>query len=157
MTELELRGRIALSPYANPKYLESDPRLDCKETHYIPMPSKNYLVRFLDYLCALTGLCGYQNVYYHIFSSIFYICGVVGILLPLFMGFYLQTGFNPDDWFCVVGKYLLIISGVSFLHLIFRIDLIYRYFRNRYIFKHNLPGPHGWGSIDYDLERYIFL
>lgn len=151
------RERVAQSSYANPKYLESDSRQDCNETFYIPMPSKNPIVRLFDYFCGLSGLCGYRNAYFSLYSALIFICGPVGILLPMFMGFHLQTGYNPDDWFCIVGKYCLIIAGISVLHLIFRIDLIYRYFRNKYLYQRNLPGPHGWGSIDYDSEQYIFL
>ena len=31
---------------------------------------------------------------------------------------------------------------------LFFIDNLYRYLRNKYIKKHNLPGPYGYGSID---------
>lgn len=33
---------------------------------------------------------------------------------------------------------------------LFGVDAIYRYFRNRYLDKHNLPGPWGTGTIDPD-------
>lgn len=38
---------------------------------------------------------------------------------------------------------------------LFRLDKLYRRQRHKYIKKHNLPGPYGWGTIDYNrFETY---
>lgn len=34
------------------------------------------------------------------------------------------------------------------LFSLFFLDNLYRYLRNKYLKKHNLPGPYGYGSID---------
>lgn len=45
------------------------------------------------------------------------------------------------EWICDACHYSIFISALY-------LPLIYRHFRHKYLKKHNLPGPFGWGTID---------
>lgn len=44
-------------------------------------------------------------------------------------------------WFCMMCHLTILLP-------FFQLPLIYRHFRHKYLKKHNLPGPYGWGTID---------
>lgn len=120
------------SPYFNPDY-KKDWLL---YPPYIPMPSKHWYVRWLDAICYRYP----DNKEFYTPFAVFHTV-LWGLSVFEFIFFHYEfCGHFLFTW------YLCICAPQYFL----RIDLIYRFFRNRYLEKHKLPGPYGYGSIDPD-------
>lgn len=139
--------KIAHSPYANPEYLHENPSHCSITPYYISMPSKNRIIRFLDWCCSLEG--GYNN-YSVMVVILSLISQLVGWVIPVIICI-CSNNYNPHLFLCIGDMPVAILGFIyAFLSVVFRIDLVYRHYRNKYLDKHNLPGPYGWGSIDKD-------
>lgn len=138
------------SPYFNPV------RYTCNDGSIPPMhprPSRNPLVRFLDWLCHRISGWGISP-FRILLTTAFLLCFIYPLGVAVYVGFF------ADDWIQWIGKPLPVImfgmNPIEFALVILlplRIlspDGIYRYFRNSYLDRHLLPGPYGWGSIDND-------
>lgn len=101
-----------------------------------PKDSKNPIVCILDFLCQRCG--PYEAHTYFVYVASY------GFSFNLLLGYW---------WF---GKHGIDTGWVFYLPLIplLFIDNLYRYYRNKYLKKHNLPGPYGYGTID-DFPVYV--
>lgn len=140
-------------PYVNPAYAEANPSHPIMESYYIPMPSSNPVIRFLDWYCSLDN--GFNN-HAGVTVLIWLISQLGGWVIPFIVGM-LRNDF--EGLFLCICDISIAIWGIAYIciAIVFRIDLIYRHYRNKYIAKHNLPGPYGWGSIDRTSHERLWL
>lgn len=122
-------------PYYNPEY-EKDQHWGIPP--YFPKPSKNPVVRFLDTLCARFPYDKNKTTVVFVLEFILF-----GICVFDFIFFQHEIGGH-----FILTWFLMTIGPLMFI----RPDLIYRHYRNKYLKKHKLPGPYGYGSIDTDHE-----
>lgn len=92
--------------------------------------SRNPIILILDFLCQRENR--YEpHTYFLYFSSFTF------SIVFFFNGFF-------EEWW---GHNFLWLLWAPVGNLFF-LDNLYRYLRNKYLKKHNLPGPYGWGTID---------
>lgn len=137
------------SPYYNPeRYLKND----CSIPPMFPHPSRNPIVRCLDWLCHLTR--GFKMTP---FSMLLVLIFLILAVYPIFHGIYIS--FFTDRFLEELGRPAPSIFGMTFWTfdvivmlplIIINPSMIYRHYRNKYLEKHLLPGPYGWGSLEKD-------
>lgn len=134
--------KISSLSYYNLGRKPSDP-------YFIPHKSDNPIIRFLDWYCGQSDFSNPFNPFCYVILIVFIAGWIFGLIIP-----FIVAVFNRDvdftDYCLCIGGITVWLWGWIFLltFCIFRFDLVYRYFRNRYLVKHLLPGPHGWCSID---------
>lgn len=137
------------SPYFNPARLQD--KYDLIPPMF-PHPSRNPIIRCLDWWCHLTR--GFKMTPFSMLMvSIFLFLAAY----PIFEGIYIC--FFTDRFLEELGRPMPSIFGLSFWTfdvivmlplMIINPSMIYRHFRIKYLEKHLLPGPYGWCSLEKD-------
>lgn len=141
-TEEFFDEKIRHLPYYNTGRRPCDP-------YFIPHKSTNLVIRFLDWYCGQSDFRDPFTPFCNVIVIVFTLGWIFGLIIPL-----LVAAFNKDvdftDYCLCIGGITVWIWGWLFamIFVVLRFDLVYRYFRNRYLVIHLLPGPHGWCSID---------
>lgn len=113
----------------------SNQRVGCK--------SLNPIIRGLDYICQLYPRKKTTLICHYVVTSFFYL--IMIIIMDLIVVWLPSDGDTTSS----ISYWLVFIHLICFIFVITKCDVVYRRLRHTYLKKHNLPGPYGWGTIDY--------